>query len=74
MANTRSKPSMEKMRSDVESGKKRYVRYKEGAELYSMGQHGFMDLAKEAKAVRKINGVCLVNVQVLDQYIEDLYS
>ena len=53
---------------------KRYVRYKEGAQLFSMGERSFMDLAKEAGAVRKIKGVCLVNVQILNSYIEDMFG
>ena len=35
----------------VKSGKKRFVRYQEGAELYSMGLHTFEQLAKEAGAI-----------------------
>ncbi|MCR5303285.1 MAG: hypothetical protein K6E33_01880 [Lachnospiraceae bacterium] len=58
----------------VNSGQKKYVRYKEGADLYSLGIHGFQRLAKEAGAVRKINGVCLVNVEVLNEYIEEMYG
>ena len=52
----------------------KFVRYKEGADLYSIGIHGFQQLAKEAGAVRKINGVCLVNVEVLNEYIETMYG
>ena len=33
--------------------KKKFIRYKEGAEMYSMGLHTFMNLAKEAGAVHK---------------------
>ena len=33
------------------STRKKWVRYNEGAILYSMGIHSFMDLAKAAKAV-----------------------
>lgn len=58
----------------VNSGLKKYVRYKEGADLYSLGIHGFQSLAKEAGAVRKINGVCLVNVEILNEYIEEMYG
>ena len=49
---------------------KKYVRYAEGAERYSMGIQTFMKLAKEAKAVRKINQIVLVNTEALDKYIE----
>ena len=50
--------------------KKKYVRYAEGAERYSMGIQTFMKLAKEAKAVRKINQIVLVNTEAFDKYIE----
>ena len=52
------------------SGEKKYVRYEEGAYLYSMGRKTFTDLAKEADAVRKIGGVCLVSIEKLNKYIE----
>ena len=41
-------------RKDVEKTKKiakKFVRYQEGAELYSIGLTKFQELAKEAKAV-----------------------
>ena len=33
---------------------KKYVRYKEGAERYSMGLHTFQELAKEANAIYRV--------------------
>lgn len=41
--------------------RKRFVRYKEGAELYSMCQSKFEDMAKEAGAIYKLNKLVLVN-------------
>ena len=55
-------------------GHKKWVRYKEGAILYSMGIHSFMDLAKEAKAVYRIRRISLVNTEKLDAYIEMMYG
>ena len=52
-------------RQDVEQTKqyaKKFVRYKEGAEKYSLGLTKFQELAKEAKAVYKIDGIALVTV------------
>ena len=60
-------------RKDVETTKKmekKFVRYQEGAELYSLGLTKFQELAKEAKAVYKIDKVVLVNCEILDQYLE----
>lgn len=54
----------------IQAGKKKFVRYAEGAALYSMGLHTFQDLAKEAKAVYHVKGVVLVNTEVIDEYLE----
>ena len=47
-----------------------YVRYKEGAELYSMGLNTFRKLAIEAKAVYKVNKIALVNTKIFEEYLE----
>ena len=52
------------------SANKKFVRYKDGAELYSLGIQNFMKIAKEAGAVRKIRGTVLVNTEKLDAYID----
>jgi len=59
---------METQKTD--NNNKKYVRYPEGAERYSMGIQSFMKLAKEAKATRRIRHLVLVNTEILDQYIE----
>ena len=35
-----------------------------------MGITSFMKLAKEAKAVYKIRNIALVNIEILDEYME----
>jgi hypothetical protein len=60
-------------RQDVEATKqfaKKFVRYKEGAKKYSLGMTKFQALAKEAKAVYKIDGVALVNCELFERYLE----
>lgn len=47
-----------------------YVRYDEGAEMYSMCKHSFMKLAAEAHAVYKINRLTLVNRKIFEEYLE----
>lgn len=57
--------------SDTEKkNTKKYVRYAEGAEMYSMGIQSFMKLAKEAHAVYKVRGIALVKIAILDEYLE----
>ena len=54
----------------VKAGKKKFVRYQEGAELYSMGLHTFVELAKEAGAIYKIRRVVLVNLEIFEEYLD----
>ena len=60
----------EKLKSLVGSGQKKFVRYDEGAELYSMCKHSFMKLAAEAGALYKVNRISLVNMEVFEEYLE----
>ena len=60
-------PELEEL---LKKGKKKFVRYAEGAALYSMGLHSFQDLAKEAKAVYHVKSIVLVNTEILDEYLE----
>ena len=69
MARKRSEvPEMEKM---LQYGRKKFVRYDEGAKIYSMGLYTFQDLAKEAGAVYRIKRVVLVNTDIIDEYLEN---
>ncbi len=49
---------------------KRFVRYNEGAELYSMGVSKFKIMAHEAKAVYKVDKIALVNTDKFEKYLE----
>lgn len=61
-------PELEKM---LQCGRKKFVRYEEGARLYSMGIHSFEDLAKEAGAIYRIKRIVLVNTEIIDAYMEN---
>ena len=54
----------------LKDGRKKFVRYEEGAVLYSMGLHSFQDLAKDAGAVYRVKRMVLVNTQLIDEYLE----
>lgn len=62
--------TLEQLLAHIEKRQKVYVRYAEGAKLYSMSENSFMQLAKNSGAVKKINGVCIVNTELLNEYIE----
>lgn len=66
--------SIEALKIKIENGQKQYIKYNDGAELYSMGLHTFRDLAIEAGATRKMQGVVLVNVRIINDYIETMYG
>ena len=49
---------------------KRYVRYKTGAALFDMSERKFADIAKESGAVRKINQMTVVDIEIFKNYID----
>ena len=55
---------------DEKVKKKDYVRYGEGAEIYSMSRCSFMKLAKDAHAIIKINRISIVDTRVFENYLE----
>ena len=61
---------LENLEELVGRKRKKFVRYHEGAALYSMGLHSFQDLAKEAKAIYRVKRMVLVNLDILDDYLE----
>ena len=58
------------MKGKMVSTKKRFVRYKEGAEMYSMCQTKFEKMAKDAKAIYKCDKLVLVNTEIFEHYLE----
>ena len=65
---------VEKLRIVVEAAQKRYISIAEGRMLYSLGVHTFEKLAKDSGARRVSGGRVLVNVQVLNEYIEAMFG
>ncbi len=50
--------------------RRRFVRYKEGARMYGMCMNEFIQLARDAEATYKRNQTVLVNMEILDKYME----
>ena len=61
---------IQNLEAQVQSGNKRFVRYAEGAALYSLGLHTFREIAKEANAVYKVKRCVLVNLDMVNEYLE----
>lgn len=51
---------------------KKYVRVGEGSIMYSIGRHRFIEMARNAGAVYKITGMVLINLDIFDEYMEQL--
>ncbi len=66
--------SIEALELLISCSQKPYISYEEGARLYSVGRNTFIKMAQEAKAIRKVGGRAIVNVQKLNEFIEDMYS
>ena len=60
-------PELEKI---LAKKKKRYVGYEEGMALYSMGKISFRKLAQEAHALLRIKKMAIVDLDILDDYLE----
>ncbi len=50
--------------------RKKFLNYKQAAEYYSIGMTKMQALAKEARAVYKIDKRALVNTEIMDKYFE----
>lgn len=61
---------VQRLEEQVLNGNKRFVRYAEGAALYSLGLHTFQEIAKEANAVYKVKRCVLVNLDRVNEYLE----
>lgn len=61
---------MQQDRTMKHINRKRFVRYKEGAEIYSMCQSKFEQIAKDAKAIYKVDKLVLVNCDIFEEYLE----
>ncbi len=56
--------------ADTKQLAKKFVRYKEGAVLYSMGLSKFQQMAHDAGATYKVDKLVLVNLEKFEQYLE----
>jgi len=66
----RRKADTEENKALIKDGRKKFVRYDEGAILYSVGINTFRRIAKEAGAIYRLGGTVLVNTQIVDEYLE----
>ena len=61
----------ERIEEQLANESKKFVKYKEGAKIMSMGEHSFRDLARDAKATYHIKRMVLVNMDLIYEYMEN---
>ena len=67
----RKRRDNEKFDEQIASGAKKFVKYDEGAKLMSMGENTFRQLAKDAKATYHLKRTVLVNMDIINEYMEN---
>ena len=60
----------QEMTARMNYSEKKFIRYKEGARMYSMSEREFNKLAHNARAVYKLNKMALVKPDIIDEYME----
>lgn len=71
MGKVRNKVETERTRELIKDGRKKFVRYDEGAVIYSVGLNTFRKIAQEAGAIYRLGGrTVLVNTEIIDDYLE----
>ena len=68
---SKARVEVSQLENMVTTGRKKFVRYAEGAALYSLGLHTFQEVAKEANAVYRVKRCVLVNTEKVDEYLEN---
>lgn len=53
-----------------ENTKKKWIRCREGVNIYSMSRPTIMALASDAGALYKINATVLINTEIFENYME----
>lgn len=62
--------ALSKAARDARDKRKKYVKMKEGAELYCMGQNTFQRMAHECEAIIKIGRSAWVDLETFDKYFQ----
>ena len=53
--------------------KRKFMRYKEACEEYSLGKNKMHELALEAGAIYKVDRAVLINCETLEKHLEQYY-
>ncbi len=68
--NKRTQMEVEELKKMVNGRVKKFVSLEEGAAIYSIGTNTFREMAKDAHATYRVKRRVLVNLELMDEYLE----
>ena len=68
--NKRTQMEVEELKKMVNGRVKKFVSLEEGAAIYSIGKNTFREMAKDAHATYRVKRRVLVNLELMDEYLE----
>ena len=54
--------------------RRKYLRYQQAEIVYSLSHKKLMELASDAEAIYRLDGIVLINREILDEYLEKIHE
>ena len=61
-------------RSEVKEEARRFLRYQQAEIVYSLSHKKLMELANDAGAIYRMDGIVLINREIFDEYLEQFHE
>lgn len=54
--------------------RRKYLRYQQAEIVYSLSHKKLMELASDAEAIHRLDGIVLINREIFDEYLEKFHE
>ena len=54
--------------------RRKFLRYQQAEIVYSLSHKKFMELANDARAIYRMDGIVLINREIFDEYLEQFHE
>lgn len=54
--------------------RRKYLRYQQAEIVYSLSHKKLMELASDAEAIYRLDGIVLINREIFDEYLEKFHE
>ena len=54
--------------------RRKYLRYQQAEIVYSLSRKKLMELASDAEAIYRLDGIVLINREIFDEYLEKFHE